>query len=129
MKKKKSGAPMGRPRAFDVDKALERALRMFWRKGFEGTSLSDLTKAMRINRPSLYAAFGNKETLFRKVLDLYFKGPSAYAHQSLQQPTARAVVEHLLYGAINMLTGPKSPSTCLWVHCALSSGDDRLARE
>ena len=62
-------------------------------------------------------------------MDLYFKGPSAYAHESLQQPTARAVVEHLLYGAINMLTGPKSPSTCMWVHCALSSGGGRLQKE
>ena len=62
---------MGRPRAFDVDKALDRALEVFWRKGYEGTSLPDLTEAMGINRPSLYAAFGNKESLFRKVLQRY----------------------------------------------------------
>jgi AcrR family transcriptional regulator len=129
MERKRRITAPGRPRTFDVDKALHRAMQVFWRKGYIGASLSDLTKAMRINRPSLYAAFGNKEKLFRKVLDLYFKGPSAYAHESLQQPTARAVVEHLLYGAINMLTGPKSSSTCLWVHCALSSGDGRLERE
>ena len=119
----------GRPREFDVEKALRRAMQVFWRKGYIGASLSDLTEAMRINRPSLYAAFGNKEALFRKVLALYFKEPSAYAHESLQTPTARAVVEHLLYGAINMLTGPKSPSTCMWVNCALSSGGGRLRKE
>ncbi len=68
---------MGRPRVFDVDEALDRALRVFWRKGYEGASLSDLTKAMRINRPSLYAAFGNKEALFRRALDRYAEGPAA----------------------------------------------------
>jgi len=119
----------GRPREFDTEKALRRAMQVFWRKGYIGASLSDLTEAMRINRPSLYAAFGNKEELFRKVLDLYFKEPSAYARESLQKPTARAVVEHLLYGAINMLTGRKSPSTCMWVNCALSSGGGRLRKE
>ena len=61
----------GRPREFDVDEALDRALQVFWRKGYEGASLPDLTEAMGINRPSLYAAFGNKEELFRKALDRY----------------------------------------------------------
>jgi AcrR family transcriptional regulator len=68
---------IGRPRAFDVDKALNRALRVFWRKGYEGASLSDLTKAMEINRPSLYAAIGNKEELFHKALERYAEGPAA----------------------------------------------------
>ena len=60
---------------FDVDQALDFALKVFWRKGYEGTSLHDLTEAMGINRPSLYAAFGNKEELFRKALDRYAEGP------------------------------------------------------
>src|SRR6266478_9575078 len=68
----------GRPRAFDPDAALERAMHVFWAKGYEGASLSNLTRAMRINRPSLYAAFGNKEQLFSKVLDRYMNGPLAY---------------------------------------------------
>jgi AcrR family transcriptional regulator len=71
MKKRKSAVPMGRPRSFDIEKALDQALQVFWHKGYEGTSLSDLTEAMGINRPSLYAAFGNKEALFRKALDRY----------------------------------------------------------
>src|SRR5437867_5809784 len=83
----------GRPRAFDVEQALDRALEVFWRKGYEGTSLPDLTRAMGINRPSLYAAFGNKETLFRKALDRYAAGPAAYVHAALDEPTARAVAE------------------------------------
>ena len=69
---------MGRPRGFDVDKALERALNVFWRKGYEGATLPDLTPAMGINRPSLYAAFGNKETLFRKAIDRYSEGPACH---------------------------------------------------
>ena len=71
--------PKGRPREFDVEKALDRALKVFWRKGYEGATLADLTRAMGINRPSLYAAFGNKEALFRKVLDRYAEGPAAHA--------------------------------------------------
>ena len=80
---------LGRPRAFDIDQALDCALRVFWRKGYEGTSLPDLTKAMGINRPSLYAAFGNKEELFRKALDLYAEGPAAFIREAVEKPTAR----------------------------------------
>src|SRR4051794_29797280 len=71
MNKPESIAVRGRPREFCVEHALATALRVFWSKGYEGTSLTDLTNAMGITRPSLYAAFGNKESLFRKALDLY----------------------------------------------------------
>src|SRR5881397_2814538 len=123
MKKKKSGAPMGRPRAFDVDKALERALRMFWRKGFEGTSLSDLTKAMGINRPSLYAAFGNKEALFRKALDRYDAKLTVYMREALDEPTARGVAQRLLRGSADLLTDPRNPPGCLMVQGALACSE------
>jgi AcrR family transcriptional regulator len=115
---------MGRPRVFDVDEALDRALRVFWRKGYEGASLADLTKAMRINRPSLYAAFGNKEELFRRALDRYAEGPAAYVGEALAEPTARAVVERLWGGAICALTNPRCPRGCLMVQGALACGDD-----
>ena len=116
-------AKIGRPRGLDLDLALDRALHVFWRKGYEGTSLSDLTKAMRINRPSLYAAFGNKETLFRKTLDRYSKGPTAFSNDALRAPTARAVVERLLRGTIDLLTNRRTPRGCLFVQSALACGD------
>src|SRR5260370_33741465 len=94
-----------------------------------GTPSTDLTRARGIGRPSLYAAFGDKEQLFRTALERYFAGPSSYARESLGAPTARAVVEQILYGVSNMLTGPSSPATCKWVHCALSSVDGHLRTE
>ncbi|MGJ5633055.1 TetR/AcrR family transcriptional regulator [Nostoc sp. CALU 1950] len=123
MKQEKTTAAMGRPREFDTDDALNRAMHVFWRKGYLGTSLSDLTEAMGINRPSLYAAFGNKESLFRKVLDRYADGPSAYLREALKEPTARQVVERMMYGVVDLGTDPRNPPGCLWVHGTLSCGD------
>ena len=117
------GMPRGRPRAFDTEKALDCALDVFWRKGYEGASLPDLTEAMGINRPSLYAAFGNKESLFRKALDRYVEGPAAYVAKALKQPTAREVAETLFYGGIELLTNPKNPRGCLAVQSALACGE------
>jgi AcrR family transcriptional regulator len=104
-------------------------MQVFWRKGYLGTSLADLTHAMGINRPSLYAAFGNKKSLFRKALAHYAKGPSSYLSEALQEPTARAVAERLLRGVVDLLTDPRTPRTCLWVHGALSCGEDPLRKE
>src|SRR5208282_1987722 len=123
MRQNKSSGRMGRPRSFDIDRALNRALQVFWRKGYEGTSLSDLTKAAGVNRPSLYAAFGDKEALFRKVLDRYFNGPAAYTQEALKEPTARAVVERLLRGAAELNAAPRNPGGCLMVQGALACGE------
>jgi AcrR family transcriptional regulator len=120
---------LGRPRAFDVEKALHRAMQVFWRKGYLGTPLSDLTEAMGTNRPSVYATFGNKKSLFRKALAHPGKGPSSYLSEALQEPTARAVVERLLRGVVNLLTDPRTPTNCLWVHGALSCGDEPLREQ
>jgi AcrR family transcriptional regulator len=114
----------GRPRAFDVDEALDRALEVFWRQGYEGTALSDLTAAMGINRPSLYATFGNKEALFRTVLDRYADGPASFAARALELPRARDVVEALVYGAIELTTGPDTPLGCINVRTAQACGPD-----
>lgn len=104
---------MGRARTFDADEALDTAMTVFWTKGYEGTSLSDLTEAMGISRPSLYAAYGNKEELFRKALERYGEGPSSYEGDALAQPTARAVAESLLRGAADVQTDPDTPAGCL----------------
>jgi AcrR family transcriptional regulator len=123
MRRNKSSGRMGRPRSFDIDRALDRALQVFWRKGYEGTSLSDLTKAVGVNRPSLYAAFGDKEALFRKALDRYLNGPAAYTQKALKEPTARAVVERLLRGAADLNTAQRNPGGCLTVQGALACGE------
>lgn len=114
---------MGRPRTFDVDKALDSALMVFWKKGYEGTTLPDLTEAMGINRPSLYAAFGNKENLFRKALDRYSE-KGAFFYEALEEPTARAVVEKLLFGVADIMTEPGNPRGCLAVQGALACGEE-----
>ena len=113
MKSDLCSASPGRPRTFCVDRALDRALQVFWQKGYEGASLSDLTEAMGINRPSLYAAYGNKEALFRKALDRYAANGTAFLRTAMEQPTARRVVEHLLYGAAEGTTGSDKPSRLL----------------
>jgi AcrR family transcriptional regulator len=113
----------GRPREFDVDVALAAALRVFWTLGYEGASMSDLTEAMGITRPSLYAAFGNKEELFKKALDLYERDTLAYMTEALEAPTARAVAEHLLQGAIDMQTG-SDPKGCLGVISSTACGTE-----
>lgn len=115
--------PTGRPREFDAECALDRALEVFWGKGYEGATLDDLTKAMGINRPSLYAAFGNKESLFRSAIGRYLEGPAAYVEAALAAPTARAVAEQLLHGSVKMLTNRRHPRGCLIVHGALASGE------
>ena len=114
---------MGRPREFDPDQALDIALHVFWRRGYEGASINDLTEAMGITKPSLYAAFGNKEELFRKALDRYVDGPGGYVQVALAKPTAREVVEHMLFEAADAVTDPNNPPGCLAVQGALTCGE------
>ena len=97
-------ASRGRPREFDTELALGAALRVFWAKGYEGASLSDLTDEMGITRPSLYAAFGNKEALFRQALDLYERDKLTYIGDAIEAPTARGVAERLLMGSVDAAT-------------------------
>lgn len=114
----------GRPREFDVDDALAAALRVFWSKGYEGASLTDLTEAMRITRPSLYAAFGNKEALFRQALDLYEREKLAYVGPSLTLETGKAVAERLLRGALDTCTSECEPRGCLSVITSTACGTE-----
>jgi AcrR family transcriptional regulator len=113
---------MGRPRAFDKDVALVRAMEVFWRKGYEGASLSDLTKAMGINPPSLYAAFGNKQGLLKAALDRYLEQRAAFLDFVVAASTAREAADRLLRGTADLLTTPGNPPGCLLLQGGLACG-------
>ena len=115
-------ATRGRPREFCVDEALAAALGVFWSKGYEGASLTDLTEAMGITRPSLYAAFGNKEALFCKALDLYEREKLDYVREAMDAPTARDVAERLLRGGLENQTSSCGPRGCLRVISSVACG-------
>jgi len=115
---------MARPRGFCEEEALDKALQTFWQHGYEGASISALTEAMGINRPSMYATFGNKEELFRKALDRYVSVKDAVFDEGLAEPTGRDVVRHLLRKAAEMMTEPGHPVGCLAVQGAISCSDE-----
>src|SRR5438552_16514241 len=121
---KEVAVPSGRTRQFDVDEALDRALEVFWARGYEGATIPELTRAMGINRPSLYAAFGNNEQLFRKALDRYKTGPMSFLTEALRKPTARAVVEALFTGFGRMQRDRDKARGCLIVSGALACGEE-----
>ena len=112
----------GRPRAFDKDKALDAAMRVFWAKSYEGATISDLTEAMGINRSSMYAAFGDKESLYKQAMARYREGPMTYIRRALEKPTLREVLESLLQGTVDFLSTPGNPKGCLSVQGALACG-------
>lgn len=105
----------GRPRSFDRDAALERAMEVFEEKGYDGASMADLTKAMGINSPSLYAAFGCKEALFREAVDLYTTRGAGLWEKLPQAPTAKAAVELLLRSSAISYTRDEESRGCLIV--------------
>lgn len=117
----------GRPRGFDTEQALDRAMEVFWRHGYEGASLTDLTAAMGINKPSLYAAYGNKEGLFRKVVARYADVEMAYARDALSQPTAQEVAAALLRDNVVALTRPDRPAGCLSIQGGTACGVENSA--
>ncbi|MEV4350111.1 TetR/AcrR family transcriptional regulator [Actinoplanes sp. NPDC049596] len=114
----------GRPRGFDADAALDRAIEVFWEHGYEGASLTDLTSAMGINRPSMYAAYGNKEELFRRAVARYAEHDMAYARAALAEPTAYKVIEKFLTANADALTRPDRPAGCLSIQGGLAGGSD-----
>jgi AcrR family transcriptional regulator len=123
-----SMAERGRPRSFDRTAALRRAMEVFWAKGYEGASLSELTTAMGINSPSLYAAFGSKEALFREAVGLYTKtvGPEIWATIA-EAPTAREAIERFLCATAEAYASPSNPHGCLIVLGALHPSDNNAA--
>ncbi|WP_323748151.1 TetR/AcrR family transcriptional regulator [Catenulispora rubra] len=113
----------GRPRGFDRDQALEAALMEFWRHGYEATSISTLTKAMGINPPSLYAAFGDKRKLFSAAVQRYAETHGDYGTRAMGQPTARGVVETMLRLAATEYTATDHPPGCLVIDAATNTSD------
>ena len=110
---------MGRPREFELDDAIEKAAALFWRNGYEGTSLSDLTTAIGISPPSFYFAFGSKEGLFRTVIERYFAEQSKLAEAALRKSTPRAIATHFLNGYADVLTDPLHAPGCLAMNSSL----------
>lgn len=109
-------AERGRPRGFDREVALRRAMEVFWERGYDGASMSDLTTAMGINSPSLYAAFGDKEALFRAAVELYGRSEGSHTARALrEQPTAYAAIEAMLRDNIPLYTDPGLPHGCMVV--------------
>ena len=117
----------GRPREFDLEEALDKAMRLFWEKGYDGTSLTELASVMGITKPSLYAAFKDKETLFEQALAHYADGPNSFANRAYSMPTAREIVEALLEGAVNVSSCATGPRGCLFTQATLAQ--DPTVRE
>lgn len=115
---------MGRHREFDVEKVLDAALCVFWRKGYEGASYADLTAAAGVERPALYSAFGNKEALFRQALDRYYARFLDYIPAALALPTSRQVAAHILHHAIDLNTRFPDHTGCLVLNGVLAGSDD-----
>ncbi len=115
---------MGRHREFDLDKALDAALTMFWQKGYEGTSFEDLTRVTGVARPGLYAAFGNKEALFRKALDRYDAKYMTFMSDALGEPKVYDVIRRILEGSVKVQTLGGSSRGCLGVNGAVACSDE-----
>ncbi|MFX0575986.1 TetR/AcrR family transcriptional regulator [Nocardia nepalensis] len=123
------GAPTrGRPRSFDRDAALEKALRLFWARGYEATSIGDLTAAMGIGAPSLYAAFGDKATLFNEVVQAFGTRYGGFIPRALaEEPTAEATVRRILREAATEYTRPDCPHGCLVMSAGLNTTSTDIA--
>jgi TetR/AcrR family transcriptional regulator, copper-responsive repressor len=117
--------PRGRPRAFDRDQALEKAKALFWAKGYAGVSISDLSRDLGINPPSLYAAFGDKRTLFEEAVGRYLSGEGGFAARALEAPgPARTAVERMLMEAARNFTQAGRPTGCMAVMAATNCADE-----
>jgi AcrR family transcriptional regulator len=113
---------MARPRIFDEAQTLDRAMEVFWQHGYEGASMAELTRAMGLNSPSIYAAFGSKRGLFDAVLERYRGRRAVNREYVLGGKTAREVAERMLFDTIGWLVDPKEPRGCLLVQAGLSAG-------
>ncbi|WP_328927570.1 TetR/AcrR family transcriptional regulator [Streptomyces sp. NBC_00190] len=118
----------GRPRSFDRDAALDKAMLAFWERGYEATSIADLTASLGIGAPSLYAAFGDKRKLFDEVVMVYGGRYADFAGVALaEEPTARAAVGRILREAAEIYTDPAHPPGCLVISAAVNTASDEVA--
>ena len=126
---KKGTGKTGRPIGFDKDGALEAAMLLFWERGYEGTSMADLTQAMGLNPSSIYAAFGDKHALFQLAVKRYMEMRAQYAGKALEEPTLEKVVRALFDNTVAFLTTPGHPPTCMTlagaVGCSLDASPAR----
>ncbi|WP_433524829.1 TetR/AcrR family transcriptional regulator [Nocardia pseudovaccinii] len=123
-----SAPARGRPRSFDRDAALEKALRLFWARGYEATSIGDLTAAMGIGAPSLYAAFGDKATLFNEVVQVFGTRYGSFIPRALaEEPTAEATIHRILREAATEYTRPDCPHGCLVISAGLNTTSTEIA--
>jgi AcrR family transcriptional regulator len=116
----------GRPISFDRDAALEAAMLLFWERGFEGTSMADLTQAMGLNPSSIYAAFGDKHALFSHVVKRYLQSRAQYANKALQEPTLEKVIRALFHNTVAFLTTPGHPPSCMTLAGAMGCSVDAV---
>jgi AcrR family transcriptional regulator len=114
----------GRPISFDKDAALEAAMLLFWQRGFEGTSMADLTQAMGLNPSSIYAAFGDKHSLFSVAVKRYLNTRAQYATEALEEPTLEKVIRALFDNTVAFLTTPGHPPTCMTLAGAMGCSVD-----
>ena len=123
-------ATKGRPRSFDEDQAIDAAMRVFWEKGFEGTTMTDLTDATGLTRSSIHAAFGSKEGLFVRAVERYRSEQMRHIPKALAEPTLPRAIEALFRGMVNAISIPGNPKGCLSIHGAIACGtDDELVTQ
>jgi AcrR family transcriptional regulator len=120
-------ANVGRPRSFDKDEALKKAMHLFWEKGYEGTSMADLVDAIGMKAPSIYAAFGNKDAMFQQAVAMYFpivaNGQLAVLNNT---PDIVEAVESTLNECVKLFTGDKNPHTCLIMTAAINASPENI---
>jgi AcrR family transcriptional regulator len=123
----KTSGRLGRPVAFDKEAALDAAMRLFWERGYEGTSMADLSQAMGIHPSSIYAAFGDKQALFALAATRYAAGPAQYMMKALEQPTFRGFIVAAFDDTVEFLSSKQHPSSCFTLTAAMSCGSDTQA--
>ena len=120
----KTSVKAGRPTGFDTDRALDIAMRLFWERGYEGTSMADLSQKMGIHPSSIYAAFGDKQALFALAAKRYADVPAQYMVKALEQPTFRSFVLAAFNNTVEFLAAKDHPSSCFTLTGAIACGVD-----